>query len=475
MIPVALRPLSRLLKDQDGRSDNATYNVGHAVCYTQLLESIQGRDGVRGGVRGPPAAPAGRVMRMASSGRSRPAWPKALQAQSGADARQDSPASSLLPRPGAAQPAPGQIERALELLDHAWALFGADDRLVFCNEMYRSLLGPGAPDELVGLSHAHLLELWLDELQFSGEQERAEFRAQRLLQRCATRSDFEVLTRSGQCLRVTERRTPEGGVATTVLDRTQEQRSAAELRRALAASEAASAAKGDLLCSMSHELRTPLNAVLGFAQLLQRDSKEPLSARQQPRVAQILDGGDHLVHLIDGLLDLSRIEAGRLPVSLELVDLAEAFERVRATLEPLAVASGVHLRLSAPREVPPVVVDAALLAQILMNFGSNAIKYNRADGSVTFAARVLSPDCVRISVSDTGIGIPLDQRDRLFEPFQRAGQERGNIKGTGMGLAITKRLVALMHGTVGFSSIWTQGSEFWVDLPRCAPSAPGEL
>ncbi len=180
------------------------------------------------------------------------------------------------------------------------------------------------------------------------------------------------------------------------------------------------------------------------------------------------------MQLIDDLLDLSRIEAGCLSVSLEPVDLAGAFERVRATLDPLAVASGVQLRLAAPRELPPIVVDPARFHQILMNFGSNAIKYNRADGSVTFAARVLSPQYVRISVSDTGIGIPADQRERLFEPFQRAGQERSGIKGTGMGLAITKRLAALMRGTVGFSSIWMQGSEFWVDFPRCAPSAPGE-
>jgi signal transduction histidine kinase len=224
---------------------------------------------------------------------------------------------------------------------------------------------------------------------------------------------------------------------------------------------------------MSHELRTPLNSMLGFAQLLQRDSKEPLSARHQPGVAQILKGGDHLVQLIDDLLDLSRIEAGRLSVSLEPVDLAEAFERVRATLDPLAMASGVHLQLSAPPEVPPILVDPARFHQILMNFGSNAIKYNRANGSVTFAAHSLSLEHVRISVSDTGIGIPVDQRDRLFEPFQRAGQERSDIKGTGMGLAITKRLAALMHGTLGFSSVWMQGSEFWVDLPLPAPPLDG--
>jgi signal transduction histidine kinase len=239
--------------------------------------------------------------------------------------------------------------------------------------------------------------------------------------------------------------------------------------------EAASAAQRELLCSISQELRTPLNAMLGFAQLMQRDRKQPLSARHQSRVAQILEGGKHLVRLLDDLVDLSSSEAGRLSITLELVDVRDAFEQVRATLDPLALASGVNLQLLLPRQVPLIVADAARFQQILINFGSNAIKYNRAHGKVTFAASVLSPEYVRTSVSDTGVGIPEDQRDRLFEPFRRAGQARGDSAGTGMGLAISKRLASLMNGVVGFSSTWMEGSEFWVDLPLHAAASPAEL
>jgi signal transduction histidine kinase len=385
--------------------------------------------------------------------------------------QQDGPESSLSERSTAAQPRPGQVERALEFVDYGWALFDAGERLVFCNAAYRTLLGLGAADGVIGQSRAELLERWLDDLQFSGEEQRANFKAERLLQRGAPRSDFDVFTRGGRCLRVTDRRTPEGVATTTIVDRTDEEHSTADQRRELAISEAASAAKSELFYSMSYELRTPLNAVLGFAQLMQRDRKEPLTQRHRPRVAQILKGGEHLVRIMDDLLVLSRIEAGRLSVSLEAVNVEDALEQVRATLHPMAMASGVHLRLAVPADAPQIAADRGRFHQILMNFGSNAIKYNRANGSVIFGASIPRASYLRICVADTGIGIPDDQRHSLFEPFQRAGQERGNIEGTGMGLAISKRLAELMHGEVGFSSTWRQGSEFWVDLPLHASFA----
>jgi signal transduction histidine kinase len=367
--------------------------------------------------------------------------------------QQDGPESSLSEPLTAAQAAPGQVERGLEFADYGWALFDAGERLVFCNGRYRSLLELGAPAELIGHSYTELLELWIDTLRFSSGHERVDFRAERLLQRSMPWSDFDVFTRGGRCLRVTDRRAPEGVATTTIVDRTDEERSAAEQRRKLAALEAASAFKSELLCSMSHELRTPLNAVLGFAQLMQRDRKEPLPERHRPRVAQILSGGEHLVRIIDDLLDLSRIEAGRLSISLEAVDVGDALEQVRATLNPMAVAAGVNVRLAVPADAPRIVADPGRFHQILMNFGSNAIKYNRANGSVIFGASAARASFLRICVADTGIGIPDDQRHNLFEPFQRAGQERGSIEGTGMGLAISKRLAALMHGEIGFSSI----------------------
>src|SRR5262249_37486950 len=118
-----------------------------------------------------------------------------------------------------------------------------------------------------------------------------------------------------------------------------------------------------------------------------------------------------------------------------------------------------------PGQLPMVLVDRTRFIQILMNFGSNAIKYNRPGGSVTFTVSVPETSLVRVAVSDTGMGIAEDKQDKLFQPFQRAGQETGSIEGTGIGLVITKRLAELMHGTVGFSSVEGSGSRFWVDIP----------
>jgi CheY-like chemotaxis protein/nitrogen-specific signal transduction histidine kinase len=258
-------------------------------------------------------------------------------------------------------------------------------------------------------------------------------------------------------------------------DVTGDMRAAAELREAKRAAEAASAAKSDFLSSMSHELRTPFNAILGFAQLLYRDRREPLSQRQRDRVSQILKGADHLLRLIDDVLDLSRIEAGKISISLEAVALSDALDDVIAGLRPAAERAGVRIeRRPLPEGVTSILADRTRFVQVLFNYGVNAVKYNRPGGAVRFEVSAPAAAKVRVTVADTGIGIPPDKQDRVFQPFQRAGQEAGPIEGTGIGLAISKRLAELMDGTVGFRSVPDEGSEFWLDLPVNAPAArPG--
>jgi PAS domain S-box-containing protein len=246
----------------------------------------------------------------------------------------------------------------------------------------------------------------------------------------------------------------------------QDERQAEELREARALAEAGSAAKSEFLSSMSHELRTPLNAILGFAQLLWRDRREPLSERHKLRVEHILKGGEHLLRLINDILDLSRIEAGQVSISTEPVSVRDVLEEVDRTLQPMAARQQIALRIDPlPSRLPMVAADRTRFAQILMNLGSNAIKYNRQNGDVVFSVAEQEPSSVRITVKDTGIGIPLDKQSTLFHPFQRAGQETGPIEGTGIGLVITRRLATLMNGEVGFHSVPGQGSEFWVRLP----------
>jgi len=358
-----------------------------------------------------------------------------------------------------------RLVSAVESIQDAFALFNAEDRLILCNSVYRSMLQDSAHGPLVGKSYEDVLDAWLETLTFASDADRSQFRATRLASRGNPTSAFDVRTKDGRSLRVMDRRTAEGGLVKTIWDLTDDVRTAEELREARALAEAGSAAKSDFLSSMSHELRTPLNAILGFAQLLQRDKKQPLSDRHRERVGQILTGGEHLLRLIDDVLDLSRIEVGKISISTEPVNVGSVLEEVRTTLEPLAARSRISIETLPLEGAPHVFADRTRLVQILMNFGSNAIKYNRPSGSVTFSVSLPDAGHLRLTVTDTGLGIAADKQDKLFQPFQRAGQETGPIEGTGIGLVITKRLAELMGGRVGYQSVAGVGSDFWVEIP----------
>ncbi|HET8937554.1 MAG TPA: PAS domain S-box protein [Polyangiales bacterium] len=360
-----------------------------------------------------------------------------------------------------------RLASAVDTIEDAFALFDAEDKLLLCNSAYRRLLHASSPGALVGRSYIELLDAWMEDIDFESPEQRSRFRYERLLhRRQAQTTSFEVRLRDGRKLRVSDRRTPEGGTVKTIWDLTDDERRAQELHEARAAAEAASSAKSEFLSSMSHELRTPLNAILGFAQLMQRDRKEPLSERHQDRIAKVLHGGEHLLRLIDDVLDLARIEAGKLSLYLENVSVNDVLLEVSDILQPIAARQNVELIVEGDAARSAVVAaDRTRFAQILMNLGSNAIKYNRPKGRVTLTAHLLDNARVRVSVVDTGMGIPTNKQHLLFQPFQRAGQETGAIEGTGIGLVTTKRLVTLMQGEIGFDSREGDGSNFWVDLP----------
>ena len=359
-----------------------------------------------------------------------------------------------------------RLKSAVESIQDAFALFDSDDNVVSCNSAYRNLLAAAVQGTLIGRPFSDILDRWLVDLAFPNEAARHAFRAERVAQRAQGTATYEVRTHDGRTLCVTDRKTAEGGIVTTIWDLTDDVRHAEELRSARVLAEAGSEAKSEFLSSMSHELRTPLNAILGFAQLLQRDKKEPLSERHRARVEQILKGGEHLLRLIDDILDLSRIEAGGVSISTEPIDAVEVVREVITTLGPVAQRADVKVELDPPSvNVPMVAADRTRFAQILMNLGSNAIKYNKKGGKVRFTLSAANSDHLRAEVVDDGFGIPLDKQDKVFQPFHRAGQETGPIEGTGIGLAITKRLAELMRGAVGFESKPDVGSKFWVDLP----------
>ena len=225
----------------------------------------------------------------------------------------------------------------------------------------------------------------------------------------------------------------------------------------------ASKAKSEFLSRMSHELRTPLNAILGFGQLLERQKPTEV---QRKRVGYILSAGKHLLDLINEVLDISRIEAGRMQLSLEPVCVADALEETLDLMRPLATERSIQLSASADIDAGVhVLADRQRFKQVLVNLLNNAVKYTPFFGGVAVSYHVPGNEKVRVLVSDTGPGIPAEKLARLFTPFERLGAEQSAIEGTGLGLALSQRLMDAMGGSIGVESAVGKGSTFWIELP----------
>ena len=253
------------------------------------------------------------------------------------------------------------------------------------------------------------------------------------------------------------------GFAKLTRDLTERRLVEAALTDAKFAAEKANMAKSDFLSSMSHELRSPLNAILGFAQLMESDSPPPTPS-QTASIEQILQGGWYLLKLINEVLDLSAIESGKLSLSLEPVSLIEVILECQTMIEPQAQKRGIQLTFTRFDSQWFVNADRTRVKQVLINLLSNSIKYNHERGSVVVDYTASTPGRIRISVTDTGAGLPPEKLAQLFQPFNRLGQETSAEEGSGIGLVVSKRLVELMEGVIGVESTVGVGSVFWIEL-----------
>ncbi len=270
------------------------------------------------------------------------------------------------------------------------------------------------------------------------------------------------------------------GTAQDVTDQWQAEAERAQMLSTAVRAESASRAKSEFLARMSHELRTPLNSIMGFTQLMQL---EGVASGQEEHVAMVLRAARHLLGLIDEVLDLARVETGRLSVSPEPVALLRAVSGAIDLIMPLAAERGIaiHLDTAGLSADQHVSADSTRLNQVLLNLLSNAVKYNRDDGRVDITFLEVLEGLVRIRISDTGVGIGVDQLGRLFEPFERLGAEHTEVEGTGLGLALSKALVEAMGGTLEIEATTERGSSFILGLVaterptaegRGAPSVP---
>ena len=348
---------------------------------------------------------------------------------------------------------------AIEALDDAFALFDADDRLTLYNLRFTETFPLPGETIAVGTSFSDFIRAIAEERMYAIPSDRMEsWISERMAIHRRAEGSREIPLSEGRWLRATERRTREGGTVVIWTD-------VSHLKQALIAADQASRAKSEFMARMSHELRTPLNAILGFAQVLEQGRETALTIRQMEYVSHILQGGRHLLALINEVLDLSAIESGTLNIEMEALALSPVIKECLALVSPQSLDRQVAISSDLAGECY-ALADRKRLKQVLLNLLSNGIKYNRAGGQLTLAVAV-SENIIRLSVSDTGQGIPPDLVCRVFQPFDRLGAR--NVEGTGIGLSITKRLVELMDGHIGFESVVDVGTTFWIELAEAAP------
>lgn len=358
------------------------------------------------------------------------------------------------------------LENALESMSDGFVMFDPDDRLIACNTRYKDFYKISAPFIVPGA----LFDDIMREGALRGQYPQAQGDIEKFVSESkafhrGNHAPMERLLPDGRWVLITERRTPDGGVVGIRTDITPLKRAMQELASARDAARAAGEAKTQFLARMSHELRTPLNGIIGFSELLLEDVR--LNEGQREKVQNLQVAGKHLLELVNGLLDLSKIESGRMELSRRAFVLRDVIESCSSLMAPDITRKKLEFTQDLDERLPRLIMgDPTRVRQIILNLLSNAVKFTPPGGSIFFRATRNRADCLLIEVQDTGPGITAEDQKRIFQDFvQLASMTQSEALGTGLGLAITSRLVKQMGGEIGCKSTSGSGSLFWFEIP----------
>jgi adenylate cyclase len=363
------------------------------------------------------------------------------------------------------------IAAAIATISEGFVLYDAEDRIVLFNDQFRAIY-PGLADMIKpGTTFNEVLNAVISRsLVDLGRQSPEEWVAERRA-RHEQSGGFAEYRYGGRFVRISERRIQGGGTVAVYSDITELRTQNLELEEARELSEVANRTKSQFLANMSHELRTPLNAIIGYSEILQEDAADNGQEQLVPDLKKIEGAGRHLLGLINDILDLSKVEAGKMDVFVEEIDISSLLDEVRSIITPLVAKNGNKLEVRVADHVGSMRSDRTKLKQCLLNVLSNASKFTQ-DGKLTVQVRRLVTDgpMIQIMISDTGIGMNEEQIGRLFQAFSQAdASTTKKFGGTGLGLAITRHFCRLLGGDISVASAPDIGSTFTIILPDQAP------